>query len=494
MQVYGILDAFPAALTGTWTVSGTNYIADTTTRFEQEHGGFFVGVCVKVKFDEMSNGDKMAVEISAEDAYHCGGSGDNSAEEKLYALVDTVPVNYATAPAEWTIGGATFSSNPATTEFEQEHGNFAAGVCVAVEYYSDNGTKVATKIGTEDLYKCNTNTFTNEVYGTVVTRPDGLYGSWVISSTQVMSQTYNAGAYTEFDPQDSTAYPVGQCVKVKFFVENGVNKASQIESESVEHCGGSDGSETPSLPGHSKVYALLDSFPGSGAGSMNLGEWVIGGETYTATAETQYHTEHGDFAAGVCVKAKYYVDTDGNKILRNVSTENPEKCQQHGSSDDEFKGYGVIEAMPSVFSSPGTWTISGIDYETTPTTKYEQEHGFFSLGTFVEVKYIVVSGIKTALGIETHVAPDAGSGSVTGSLDGQPDLDGDGWDDWQVDGKDYYSDHAIEVDPALLGGPSRVSVAGQPTVKLNTYLGLDGKTYVTSASEIHQIYLPLLLR
>ena len=112
----------------------------------------------------------------------------------------------------------------------------------------------------------------------------------------------------------------------------------------------------------------------------------------------------------------------------------------------------------------------------------------------MEVKYIVVSGIKTALGIETHVAPDAGTGSVTGSLDGQPDLDGDGWDDWQVDGKDYYSDHAIEVDPALLGGPSRVSVAGQPTVKLNTYLGLDGKTYVTSASEIHQIYLPLLLR
>ncbi len=492
-QVYGVLDDFPAALVGTWVVSGTEYIADAGTRFEQEHGSFFNGVCVKVKF-QTQNGENHATEIDVVEAYHCGSGGSEPVEEKLYALIDSVPASYTTAPATWTIGGAEFSSDPTTTEFKEEHGTFAAGVCAEVEFFTDNGTKVATKIATEEPYKCNTNTFTNKIYGKVVTAPDGLYGSWVISGTNTMTTTYNAGAYTTFEPNDSSAYPAGQCVKVVFFVENGVNKATKIEVENVDDCGGHNGGGTPSLPGHSKVYALLESFPAGG--SMLLGgEWVIGGETYTANAQTEYRTEHGDFAVNACVKAKYYVDTNGDKILIEVETENPEKCQLPGSSDDAFKGYGAIEAMPSVFNSPGTWVISGVAYQTTATTQYEQEHGFFSMGAFVEVVYQLVGGIKTALKIETHVAPGAGLGDVTGSLDGRPDLNGDGWDDWQVDGQDYYSDHAIEVDASLLDSSTgRVSAPSGTRVALNTYLGIDGKTYVTSATAVHQIYLPLVLR
>ncbi len=492
-QVYGVLDEFPAALVGTWVVSGTAYIANTATRFEQEHGGFFNGVCVKVKF-QTANGENLATEIDVAEAYHCGSGGSEPVEEKLYALIDTVPATYTTAAATWTIGGAEFSSNPATTDFEEEHGTLAAGACAEVEFYTDNGAKIATKIATEEPYKCNTNTFTNKVYGKVVTAPDGLYGSWVISSTHAMTATYNAGSYTTFEPNDNSAYPAGQCVKVVFFVENGVNKAIKIEAENIDDCGGHDGSGTPSLPEHSKVYALLESFPAGG--SMLLGgEWHIGGETYIANPQTEYRTEHGDFAVNACVKAKYYVDATGNKILIEVETENPEKCQSPGSSDDAFKAYGAIEAMPGIFNSPGTWVISGVTYQTTAATQYEQEHGFFTTGAFVEVIYHLVGGIKTALKIETHVAPHAGLGDVTGSLDGRPDINGDGWDDWQVDGQNYYSDHAIEVDASLLSNSTgRISAPNGTQVALNTYLGIDGKTYVTFATAVHQIYLPLVLR
>ncbi len=494
-QVYGVLDNFPAELVGTWTVSGINYVADTSTRFEQEHGGFFVGVCVDVKF-QSTNGVNNAVEISVADSYNCGntgGGGTDPVEDKLYALIDTVPASYTTASTVWTIGGAQFTSNPGSTEFEEEHGVFAPGVCAEVEYYTDNGTKRATKIGTAELYKCNTNTFVNEIYGKIVTLPDGLYGSWVIASSNSITDTYNTGAYTKFE-QDNGNFAVDSCVKVKFFVENGVNKAVKIETESLEHCGGQSGNEPPSLPGDSKVYALLDSFPGGTLGSMNLGTWIIGGEIYTADNATEYSAEHGDFAAGVCVKAKYYVETGGSKILTEVETANPKKCQQAGGGSDEFRGYGVIETMPTIFSSPGTWTISGIDYETTVSTQYEQEHGFFAPGAYVEVKYTAAGGVNTATSIETHVAPNAGLDTTIGTLQGQPDLDGDGWDDWTVDGSNFYSDHAIEVNSSLQSGTPRVSGATPVKVLLNTYLGLDGKTYVTYAAKVQQVYLPVIFR
>ncbi len=487
-QVYGVVDAFPAALVGTWTIDGVDYVADAATRFEQERGSFFVGGCVDVKY-QVVNGVNQALEIEVSDANRCGGSGGSQVEEKLYGLLSAVPANYTTTVATWTIGGADFVSDPATTKFEQEKVAFAAGVCIEVEYYTSSGVKNATKIETKEAYKCNTNSYTNEIYGTIVTMPAGLYGSWVISATNGITDTYNAGDYTRFKQEDRP-FAVGQCVKVKYFVENGVNKATKIETESEnDHCSGSG---TPTLPASSKVYALLDSFPGGTLGSLNLGTWVIGGESYLSNAATRYETEHGAFAPNICVEAKYYVDTNGDKILLKVETENPEKCQQSGSSTSEFKAYGAVEGMPTPFSAPGTWTISGIDYETSATTKFEQSYGAFAVGAYVEVKYVISGTVNTTLSIETHVPPSGGRTSVTGVLTGQPDIDGDGWTDWQVDGQDYFSDPAIDIDPALSGGTPRV--AGGQKVALNTYLGLDGKTYVTYATTLKQIYLPLIMR
>lgn len=488
-QVYGVLDSFPIALVGTWVVDGVDYEADSRTRFDQEDGGFFPGVCVDVRY-MMTGSTKMALEIEVTGAYHCG-SGGSQVEEKMYGLLSAVPANYTTtATTTWTIGGADFLAHP-TTKFKEKHGAFEANSCVKVEFYTNGGIKHATEIETEEPYKCNNNSYTNKVYGVTVTVPDGLYGSWVISSTNGISDTYQTGVYTKFESKGQP-FAAGQCVKVKYYVDNGVNKAIKIEHESPGDC---NGEGTP-LPESSKIYALLDSYPGGTLGGMNLGVWVIGGQNFTADTFTRYEAEHGAFAPGICVEAKYYLDAGGNKVLLKVETENIEKCQQAGGGGSavfEFKAYGAVEAFPSPYNNtPATWTIGGIDYDTTATTKFEQAHGPFAIGSFVEVKYVISGTTNVASSLETHVASSSGRDTVTGVLNSQSDLNGDGWLDWRVNGVNYLSDTAIDVDASLTGATTRT--AGGQLVALNTYLGQDGNTYVTYATALKQIFLPLIFR
>ncbi|MFQ5611732.1 MAG: DUF5666 domain-containing protein [Anaerolineae bacterium] len=467
-QVYGALDSFPPGLIGDWVVAGVTYTADANTRFEQEHGPFFQGGCVEVKYQ---SGTNVAVEISTEEPYKCGGTG--SVESKFYGLIDAIPANPQNGT--WTIGGGVFVSTPAT-QLKQEHGAFANGACAEVEYYDDtSGGHIATKIETQEPYKCNTSTYTNQIYGTISSFPVGLYGSWVIGN-----ETYNASAATKFE-QEHGAFAAGACVKVKYYVQNGVNHATKIETESSSHCGGSG---PPSLPADSKVYATIDSFPAS----PYIGTWVIGGVSYEATAATKFEQEHGLFAAGACVKAKYTA-ANGVNTLSEVETEEAYKCQQAGGGGPEFKSYGVIEALPPLFSSgilTGTWQISGVSYEADGSTRFEQEHGFFTLGAYVEVKYTRSGGINTALSIETHVAPSAGLNMLVGTL--QSHDSNDDWTDWVVDGVTYKADPAIEV-----GASGQMPVAGEP-VLLSTYRGLDGSAYVTSAALAQQVFLPAIFQ
>ncbi len=54
MKRYGRVEAMPQGdLLGGWAIGGVSYMADSNTRFEQEHGGFGVGVCVEVKYQNI---------------------------------------------------------------------------------------------------------------------------------------------------------------------------------------------------------------------------------------------------------------------------------------------------------------------------------------------------------------------------------------------------------------------------------------------------------
>lgn len=469
-QHYGRLDSFPAGLVGTWVISGTSYTATTTTQFEQEDGPFFEGRCVEVKYYSHNN---TALEIESEDAESClnGGQHDDGPEPlelKLYGQIETLPTDLQNGL--WTVASQDFTVT-SITKLETDDGqNFVVGQCVEVEYYPNANGNLATDISTEDAYHCVPNSFHSEIYGVVETLPANLYGTWLIAG-----QAYQATPATQFDRDDNGDFGVGVCVKVKFYQQDGVNLATEIDLE--DDCGSDD--SPPSLPGLSKVYATIDSLPAdSGTGSLT-GTWVIGGLSYVATANTEFDTDNGHFAVGVCVEAEYSLQA-GQRLLIELDSEDAEDCQGTDGSP-EAKAYGTLEARP-MDGLVGVWQVSGTSYTATATTEFDTEYGPLTLGAFVEVKYNPTD--NTALEIETEVAPGQGRTTDTGRLESNTRAA----TTWVIDGQSYSSAPAIEV-----GRGNSEPVVGQ-TVIFNAYTDQAGQSIITLINYAKQFYLPLVIR
>ena len=284
-------------------------------------------------------------------------------------------------------------------------------MCVEVTYTTANNVNTATEIETEDAYHCSGGSSTNQIYGTVGSFPAGLYGTWMVSGI-----SYVASPSTQFEQDDGT-FAVGNCVKVRYYTQNGVKQATKIESENSSSSGGSSNSSQSSS---NKVYASIDRFPSS----PYVGTWQIGGLTYEATNGTEFDQDHGAFAVGTCVEAKYSIN-NSSKTLIEVETENSYKCGSGGQS--QFTTYGTVEVMPTAADRTGTWQISGVTYQANSSTRFEQEYGFFAIGSYVEVKYQMDSQTATALSIETHVAPGSGIQTEEGILESH-DINDD-WND-----------------------------------------------------------------
>lgn len=464
-DVRGTIDQFPAGLVGQWTVSGVVYTATASTRFEQEHGPFFVNACVEVKY----LADRTAVEISTAEAPNCEGGGGEPPESKFFGVITDIPSGTL---GIWTIGGAPFVVTT-TTHLEQEHGvTLSVGTCVEVEYYLSGTDRIATEIQAEDGFRCNPPTFTNDAYGTLSSFPPGLIGTWVITRQGGFTDTFSADTTTEFK-QEHGSFAPGVCVQVSYFFQDGVNRATEIETQSAEDC---RREVPPGLPGHSLVFATIDSFPPS----PFIGPWSIGGAPYSATNTTEFKFTHGPFAVGACVKATYSVVSDTN-VLRQVETKNANRCLLGGSGTlPVFKSYGMVEAFPT--GLVGEWRVSGITYTTGTNTKFEQEHGFFAIGAFVEVRYVVSGTTRTALSIDTEVAPGAGRDDVIGTL--QAHDPNDDYAPWVVNGVTYAAAPAIQAGAVSVG----------QRVQLNTYRDSNGTLFVTSIQQAHQIFLPLIRR
>ncbi len=458
-NLYGLVDSFPAGLVGDWVIDGITYTADANTQFEQSEGPFIIGGCVEIKYIASTN---TAHEIESSTPSDCDGS-PVPAEMTFYGLISVIPADNI---GTWVIGSENFESS-VDTQLEEEHGQFASGVCVEVQYYDDNGINRATSIEAEDPYHCNGGTSINTVYGMIDSYPAVWYGSWVIDGV-----TYAAYLETtEFD-EDNGPFAVGACVKMRYFSDGGVNTAVEIETEDETHCTGG------SLPDDNKVYAIIDSFPAD----PYLGTWSIGGVDYEATADTQFTQSHGSFAIGACVEAKYNVNAGINE-LSEVETENAYKCQENG--EDHFTSYGAVEVLPASPDWIGIWQVGGIDYQTDLDTEFEQEHGFFAVGAYVEVSYVISGSINLATSIETHVAPGAGTTTVFGLLTAHDDSDD--WNDWVVDGVTYKADPVIET-----GTGEQAPQVGK-TAMFNAYQ-VNGVWYVTTAVLAHSIFLPVITR
>ncbi|VAW35418.1 hypothetical protein MNBD_CHLOROFLEXI01-4313 [hydrothermal vent metagenome] len=458
-EVKGILTSFPAALVGNWIVDGITYTADSNTQFEQEDGPYLAGGCVEVKFIGSTN---AAIEIGTTESNDCAG-GSSNPELKFYGLIETVPAGNI---GSWTIGGQIFVSD-GTTQLEQENGVFAPSICAEVEYYVSGSDNVTTEIKTEDAYNCNGGSYTNEAYGTINSFPASLFGSWVVDNV-----TYVASVGSTQFEQDDASFAANVCVKVKYATVDGINHASEIEAKSSDDCG-----SDPSLPGESKLFATIDSFPAT----PFIGAWTIGSVPYTATAQTEFKQEDGAFANGVCVQAEYQV-IGGINTLSEVETELAYKCQQ-GDSGVDFSSYGTVEIMPTTADMIGSWQISGISFTTNVATQFSQEHGFLTVGAYVEVHYTTAGGINTATKIETHVAPNSGSDFVVGELESHDGADD--WNEWVVDGETIMADPIIQV-----GNGNQTPQVGQ-RVMLNTYQ-VNGVRFATTANFANQTFIPIV--
>jgi hypothetical protein len=162
-------------------------------------------------------------------------------------------------------------------------------------------------------------------------------------------------------------------------------QASKLEQGPVipEHDGPPPGSD---------AYGVINSFP-----NHLVGAWNIDNVVYTATQRTWFYMYGGPFYTGACVHVRY----DPNSFTASViETAYPDKCS--ATASQYF--YGLIESVPASYtptlaSSPGvtaTWTISGVDFISTPRTYFDTHNGPLEVGACAGVKYRQINGQNIA--------------------------------------------------------------------------------------------------
>lgn len=426
---------------GNWVLGNRTFVADGSTEFNFQFGALNVGVCAKVKYVN-AGGVDVALQIESELASDCGPD------------VTGTPDGTVT-PSPSPSGTVTPSPSP-------------------------SGTVTPSPSSTPDPVA------SNRAYGILSAFPANRIGIWTIGGVN-----YNATASTEFK-QESGSFALNGCVKVKYYVSAGQNQAIEIETENASDCtpGGSGnigGGSDDSSSSQAKVHAPIDSLPAS----PFIGNWVLGGVSYQANSSTRFEQQKGNFVAGVCVEARYTISNSVN-VLSEVESTEAYKCQGAIGANPlpVFHSYGVVQAFPQ--NLVGSWRVSNITYTANSSTTFEQPHGLFAVGAFVEVKYQVISGALVAVKIETHVAPQAGMGNSGGSLDTRPS---DDWGTWVVGGQTYQGDHAMEVKIGDgSGSPLRAPSASASMVIVNYYIA-DGVRYVTSVRQLAQrVMLPIVVK
>lgn len=374
---------------------------------------------------------------------------------------------------QWNVAGRTFVTT-AATDFRQDKGAFAVGVCVEVEYVGAAEPYSATKIASKSSDDCTVSTPTPSVtpgvtpsitpsatptteverYARIESFPTGLIGAWVIGGV-----TYNATAQSEFK-QENGAFGVGVCVKVHASTTTTPATLREVESERDYRCSGTTG--TGGAAGEGEIYGLLQSFPAN-----LIGEWKVAGMTYVADAATEFKQANGPFAVGSTVKVHFATDAAGVNRAREIETK---FANDSGGSDDDGNGsyegaeghaYGIADSVPA--GLVGAWSIGGIAYTATAGTKFEQNDGALVNGARVKVEYYLGSGgerIATQIEstTETGDATAPGNFKVFGFVNHMPS--GGLVGNWVVDNVTYVAGAGAKFNEtnAVLGVGAYVAV------------------------------------
>lgn len=371
-EIYGILDSFPVELVGEWVISGTTYIVDEQTEFEQERGIFEVGVCVKAHL-AATDGTLMR-EIETTSNFRCGGSDDEgtNARGHLFGKIQEIPDGFIGA---WQIGGTTVIVD-AATELKQRKVAFDVDVMVTVHFVvRDDGSFYALEIESkydsdhdeDDDHNGVYEGAEGHAYGLIEVLPanEDLIGQWVVAgiSYTVTSDTHFVKPHSDFS--------VGTMVRVKYRIDADGNLiVRQIKT--------TKGNGGASSHDHATLFGYVDTMPESGY----VGEWMIDGITFYATEKTKFKEEDGLFGLGTYVKMEYY-SLDGRNVLHEIESQ-----VAPGTGDNSTVGeIETIEeegdegaATRSASVNVTVWTIGGRQYVVTAATDLNDFQGALEVG------------------------------------------------------------------------------------------------------------------
>ena len=136
-----------------------------------------------------------------------------------------------------------------------------------------------------------------------------------------------------------------------------------------------------------KLYGFVEAMP---EGSF-IGAWAVNGASFETTDSTKFEEDDEALQVGAYVKVKYYISGEVN-YATDIRTKNYNK--------KKHKFYGFVENMPEV-GFIGTWAISGLQFETTESTEFEETDGLLEVDAYVKVRYYISGTLNCATEIET---------------------------------------------------------------------------------------------
>jgi hypothetical protein len=529
----GIVETMPAdGLIGTWVVGGRTAVADGATDFNQDDAPLQVGGCAEVRLG--ANG--LATEIKGKAAFECAetstpsgtatvdgtttpessktpsptGSPTDDGTTTPEASETPSPTDDGTttpAPSEtpsptsspnalerygyieqmpatgligaWIIAGTTYTTTQ-NTEFKQEDGAFAVGVCAKVELSAPNNPAAVRELETERAIHCAERR-EGEFYGVITAFPAELTGDWTIGG-----MTFRADQNTSF-AQERVPFDTGVTVEVKFVLEGTIQQATRIESKFANDSGGQDDDGNGILEGEDgHAFGRIDTVPDG-----LIGRWIIGGLPYTATAQTRLEQGATPFAQGGQVRVEFFVDATGGRIAQEI-----ERTATNGEVDDQAhsKLVGFVQALPAS-GFLGVWQVGDVAFTATAATVLKEDHGLLGVGAYVTVEYFTSEGVNQIHEIESQVPPGAGDDRRIGAIERIDDNPTAAAHTavgiWRIGGVDY------EITPATDLNEQLGELTVGATAVVNSYRTSDGRQVATQVQGVvltERLYLPLTLR
>ncbi len=407
-ELKGHLDAQDA---NSLTVAGIRLVRDQNTIVM---GNLVVGSWVKVYYTVQPDGSLLATQVRAPGfGYIPGNPGQPGTPTptptppstpmpgifvEFRGVIESMPTGRV---GTWVISGRNVQVTMYT--WVDEHKGMAqVGAAVEVEgIMQADGSVLASKVEVErrtyggPVTGGPIGTYT-KFYGVIESLPNnGYIGTWVVSGRNV---EVTAATFIEMEHGMPV---VGARVEVKGYMQN--NNSILADKIEVKSGGpGYPGGGDDDYPGQGQYIEFRGQVQSMPAGSL-IGDWVISGRTVRTSVQTRFKQEHGPFQVGAWVKVKGYQQADGSINAIELETDNP----SYSGGDDGYPGqgqyvefYGQVQSMPAGLI--GTWVISGRTVRTSAQTRFEQEHGPFQVGAWVEVKgYQQADGSINATKMET---------------------------------------------------------------------------------------------